>query len=250
MGSGFALALASRHSVLLYSRNPARVQALVERSSAAAARSVQELVGVSDLILLTVLPRAFEEVSQEIAPFIGSHHTIVSILSGLTLEELRAALPEAGHHFQMMPNLAVQVGQGVIAVEDHSSYSGAVRQQIEELFAPLGHLFWAAAEKMRAIGVLSGSSPALFALFIEALLDASVAMGLPTSEALPLLLQAVKGSIALLEREALVPSELRRRVAAPGGTTIAGVCAFEHCGGRGALIEAALAIYDRAGEVH
>jgi len=236
MGTAIARGLSA--PPLLYSRSPESAQK-VGRGDVAA--SLKALVEGADLLLLAVLPSNFDQIAEALRPLVGPHHTIVSILSGMSVERLREAIEPAGRHLQMMPNLGVEVGKGVIAVEEEGVQDEKERQEIEQLFSPLGHIVFAPHDKMRAISVISGSSPAFFALYLEAMVDSAVWMGLSAPEALELLLKTVEGAIALMGD----PKELRQRVAAPGGTTIEGIRAFEMGGGRSAIIEMALAAYHR-----
>jgi len=96
---------------------------------------------------------------------------------------------------------------------------------------------------------LSGSGPAYVAVFIEALADGGVRMGLPRALALELAAQTVVGTAAMVLSQGLHPAVLKDQVASPGGTTIAGLHALEQGGFRGVVMDAVQAATWRAREL-
>jgi pyrroline-5-carboxylate reductase len=148
-----------------------------------------------------------------------------------------------------MPNIAALTLEAATAL---AAGGGATAQDVEiaqEVFNALGKTVVIPEGLMDAVTGMSGSGPAYVCLFIEALADGGVRMGLPRKEALALAVQTVLGTARLLAEQAEHPAHLKDRVASPGGTTIAGIAAMEAKGFRGAVMEAVAAATQRSKEL-
>ncbi len=190
---------------------------------AAAAADNREVVATSNLVFLAVKPQAVKPVLEEIS---GTDALIVSILAGVRLAALEAALPRA-RLVRVMPNAPALVGAMAAA------YSGGTRagdDDLELVGAVLGHAGIAMRlpeELLDAVTGVSGSGPAFVARFIEAFTDAAIAAGIPRPAAVQLVLATFCGTARLLEEKQLAPEELVAMVSSPGGTTVAGRAVLE-----------------------
>ena len=109
------------------------------------------------------------------------------------------------------------------------------------LFQAVGTTWRAPTEALiDAVTGLSGSGPAYVFLFLEALGEAGVEVGLPRDAANQLALQTVYGAAKLALESGHEPAALRAQVSSPGGTTVAGLEALER-GGLRATVHAAVA---------
>ncbi len=101
---------------------------------------------------------------------------------------------------------------------------------------------------MDSVTALSGSGPAFVALFVEAVADAGVKLGLERDAAYELAAQTLIGTAKLLGT-GLPPEKLREMVTSPGGTTAAGLKTFEEKGFKGIVADALLSAKKRAEEL-
>jgi len=101
---------------------------------------------------------------------------------------------------------------------------------------------------MNAVTAVSGSGPAFIALFIEAMIDGGIRMGLSRDDATRLVVQTLLGTARLLD-EGMSPERLREMVTSPGGTTAEGLKVFEGKGLRGIVMDAIEAATRRAEEL-
>lgn len=166
-------------------------------------------------------------------------NTVISILAGVRLDRLRAALPDAGNIVRAMPNLPVAIGRGVV---------GAVAERredaIDALLAPLGLVEWLDDERaFDALTALAGSGPAFTYRFVEALEKGAVASGLNEVQAKRLALATVAGAADYAQRSEASLAALVDAVASRGGSTRAGLDRLD--GPLDALIAATLAAAER-----
>lgn len=98
---------------------------------------------------------------------------------------------------------------------------------------------------MDAVGAVSGCSPAFAFMFMEAMADAAVALGMPRKQAYSFAAQAVLGSARMVLETGMHPGELKDMVTSPAGTTIEGVRTLEREGMRSAVFEALIACAEK-----
>jgi pyrroline-5-carboxylate reductase len=177
--------------------------------------SNEEIARRADLVVLAVKPNRLEEVAPELA---GAKE-IVSVLAITTLEQLRAALPEADHVLRLMPNVAVEVRKGILCV------AGSVSDRVWGKLSTLGRIVEIPEEDFDAATAVMGCSPAYLALAVEAIAAAGAADGLDAQLARDLVVGTAAGTAELLRHHD--PAELRRAVASPGGATEAGLEALD-----------------------
>ena len=94
---------------------------------------------------------------------------------------------------------------------------------------------------------LCGSTPAFFALSLEALLDGAVALGLNRSEAHTMAAETMKGAATLMLRGGESPEQIKEKVATPGGSTIQGVLELERKAMRATVADALIRCTAAAG---
>lgn len=198
-------------------------------------------------VILAVKPQVAEAVLSEIAPA-SADRLLISLVAGLTLARLEEALPLV-RIIRAMPNTPLTVGQGITALAPGRRATAEDLALARELFQAVGRAVEVEERLLDAVTGLSGSGPAYVAVFIEALADGGVRMGLPRALALELAAQTVVGTAALVLSQELHPAVLKDQVASPGGTTIAGLHALEQGGFRGVVMDAVQAATWRAREL-
>ena len=175
--------------------------------------------GIPDILMLSVKPQLLDVVAPAIAPHIGAHTLVISILAGVEIATLRSRFSIPDTIVRVMPNTPAAIGKGVIALFSDSQDHAAL-EQAQDLMAPLGLVEWVSDESMfDAVTALSGSGPAFLFRFIEALGAAGAAIGLPADQAARFALATVEGAALLAAQSHETPGMLAERVAAPGGST-------------------------------
>ena len=209
-------------------------------------RSVAES---ADILVLAVKPHVVPEVLGDLAGVVKPDQLVLSIAAGVTTPTIEEGLQAKVPVIRVMPNTPCLVGEGAIAIAPGKHAAADHLETASRIFGAVGKVVQLTEDKMDAVTGLSGSGPAYVYMFIEALADGGVRMGLPRQAALTLAAQTVLGAAKMVVETGAHPAELRDRVTTPGGTTIAGIAALEDAGLRSAAIEAVTSATIRSREI-
>jgi pyrroline-5-carboxylate reductase len=167
-------------------------------------------------VVLAVKPQLWREAAAGIAPLLAADAVVVSIAAGVKASDIAQAF--GGRRVaRVMPTTAVAIGQGTASL--HADDAAALATA-RALFEPLGGVVALGDESaMHAATAVSGSAPAYLYAFIESLEAAGITAGLSPEDASLLARSTVTGAAALLAVTGEAPTELRRQVTSPGGTT-------------------------------
>ena len=253
LAAGVLAAGARRERVRAADPDPARRKQLEQALGIAAGDDNASVVESSDVVVLAVKPGL---VSPVLAALGGAGEAAlarplwVSIAAGVPLATLAACLPTRARIVRAMPNTPALVRAGATAFVANAACSAADRALARALFEAVGSAWEAPAEALLdAVTGLSGSGPAYVFVFLEALSDAGVRMGLPRDAASALAIQTVLGAARLAQQTGRHPAALKDQVTSPGGTTIAGLERLEAHGFRAAVHEAVAAATRRSKEL-
>jgi pyrroline-5-carboxylate reductase len=174
---------------------------------------------------------------------------VISIAAGVELRTLELGLRHAAI-IRVMPNTPAQVGESISAWMATDEVTPAQKATARAILRSFGRELEVEQERhLDMVTALSGSGPAWVMLFLEALTDAGVQIGLKRDWAYDLALQTISGSIGLARETGKHPAELRNMVTTPGGTTAAGLHAMERGGLRAAIAAGIVAAYERCLEL-
>lgn len=212
------------------------------------------VVAQSDIIIIAVKPDVvgpvLDDLSAKLAPEVFEKKCFISIAAGISITSIEARLPPTTKGIiRVMPNTACMVGMSASAYAANSRTSRQDKDVCEKIFSSVGTICEVDEKLMDAVTGLSGSGPAYVFMFIEALADGGVRMGLPRAAALQLAAQTVKGAATMVLETQTHPGQLKDQVCSPGGTTIAGVEALEEHSFRAAAMSAVVAASKRGAEL-
>lgn len=244
MGGGLAAALSNHHQVSLYDKHYDRAKELADEIGVEASKDLSDALQEADVILLAVKPQDLKVVAKHLFGKIREEQILVSVLAGVTHETLKLHFGDTVV-LRMMPNVPCFYGEGVIAFADTGEFTDDEKKEFEDIFWPLGELYWIPENKMNAVTAIAGSGPAFAFLIIESVVDAGVALGLSADQSKDIATQMFLGAITAVRETGKHPGELKWDVTSPGGCTIAGVKHFEDEAVRSGLINTFLAVYDR-----
>ena len=227
----------------------ARRQHIQQRFGVQAVSEGRQVAAKASILILAVKPQDMEAALKGIAASVDQTKTIISIAAGTTIAFVADRLPEKARIIRVMPNTPALVLAGAAGIAKGEYATAQDLQIAEAIFSAVGKVVVVAEKHLDAVTGLSGSGPAYVFLFIEALADGGVKMGLPRDVATLLAAQTVLGAAKMLLEGGRHPAELKDTVTSPGGTTIAGLHALESGGLRGTLMEAVEAATIRSREL-
>lgn len=197
-----------------------------------------EVAEKSNVLFLAVKPHFFKVVIEQIKDIISDDTIIISIAAGVTIAQIEEWFVRKVKVVRTMPNTPALVGEGMSAICPNTNITVDELKYVGELYNLFGKYEILEEKDFHAFIALCGSSPAYVFMFIEAMADAGVKLGLPRTKAYKLAEQAVLGSAKLALETGKHPGVLKDEVCSPGGTTIEAVIDLEKNGFRNTVISA------------
>lgn len=210
----------------------------------------RELVQGKDVVILAVEPQHIDEVVQEIHDLITTDQIIISIAAATSTESIESHFDREISVIRGMPNTPVLVNEGMTVLCGGTHATEDDLKIAEDIFLTTGNVeFLDREDLMDAVTAMSGSGPAYSYIFIEALAEAGVKVGLPRDLATTLAAQAVKGGSKMVLETEKHPALLKDQVTTPAGVTVDGLMELEDGGLRVTLIKAVSRATEKSKEV-
>ncbi len=260
MGEAIAESIKDKYAVSVFDKDKNKINAL---KNIAAADNPAELVKQSEIIILAVKPQDFDALLNEIKGLVGNK-LIISIAAGITTGYIEKILGET-RVVRVMPNIAVKIAKGQTGICKGRYAKNKDLFLATKIFKIVGKVWELKEEMIDSITAISGSGPAyifydleiknidplkipeeLKKEYIRRLADAAIAVGFEPEIASYLSIDTAVSSVGLLEQTGNSPSQLRKMITSPGGTTEAALKVITN---GGSWSEAALAAKQRAQEL-
>ena len=189
----------------------------------------REAVELAEVLILAVKPQMMAEVCTEFVNIDFSQKTVISVAAGISIARLEQLLSTAKNIVRTMPNTPALIGEGLTGLFAKPSVNQTACKLAEQLMSTVGQCYWVDEEhKINQIIALTGSSPAYFFRFMEAMQHSAEKMGFSTQDARFLVQQAALGAAKLVQANPDIPlSQLRENVTSKGGTTEKALDVFE-----------------------
>ncbi len=207
------------------------------------------LIQKASVIILAVKPQKLNAVMREIGAEIPESTLVLSIVAGAPLKTLQGCLQ---HEVivRSMPNTPAQIGEGITVWTATKDTPPAQIEQARSILGALGDEIFVEDESYIDMATaVSGTGPAYVLIFLEALIDSGVHLGLPRRIAEQMVVQTIKGTIDFYASKDDHPATLRNQVTSPGGTTASALYYLEKMGFRTAVSRAIWAAYSRSQEL-
>lgn len=210
--------------------------------------SDEEVALQSDVILLAVKPQQMLDATAMTKKGLEGK-AMFSIVAGVSVERLRAAIDANVRIMRLLPNTPALVFEGAFAMCKDNDLTEAEKEFAAKLFSSIGVVEWITEKDIDAACGLSGGGPAWVAMFIEAMSDGGVKMGLTRDVAYKLAAQTVLGTAKMYLETGMHPGQIKDMVTSPAGTTIEGCEVLEQNNFRYAVMKCVVEATKRSQEL-
>lgn len=189
---------------------------------------IDDNVSTAQVLLLVVKPQDMAGVLEEIKADFLPGCLVISFVAGKKISYI-ADLIGTGVNpvIRVMPNTPTLVGAGMSAISCCGLVTAEQREFVLGFLGAVGKVIEVAEELQDAVTATSGSGPAYFFRFVEAMVDGAQALGLSKEVATELTVQTMVGAAKLLEVSGKSATTLRENVTSPNGTTAAALESFD-----------------------
>ena len=198
----------------------------------------------SELVILAIKPFQVSEVVNGLKNELTAKHLLVSVVTGVLINEIELLIPNKLPVFRAMPNTAIAIQESMTCI----SVTNATNEQttyVKNLFATLGKVTMIDEKLMDAATVLGACGTAYAMRYIRANIQGGIEIGFDAVTANLIAAQTVKGAAELLLQKGTHPEQEIDKVTTPKGCTIAGLNEMEHRGFSSSLIKGIAASYNK-----
>jgi len=225
-----------------------RAQELISKYSIKAA-SLASNVSDADALLLVVKPQDMAAVLDEVKGAINPKALVITFAAGKTISFISNGLGTGNPVVRVMPNTPTLVGEGMAAASIGTGVTDAQRDFVLGFLAATGKVIEVSEDLQDAVTATSGSGPAYFFAFVEAMVAGAKELGLSEKDATTLTVQTIVGAAKLLEESGKSATTLRENVTSPNGTTAAALASFSSGDLNSMVAKAMKAARDRSQEL-
>jgi len=182
----------------------------------------------ADVVILAIKPQVMESVLSPLKDALQAKKPlIISVAAGINLHSIDTWTGGNLAIVRCMPNTPALVQQGASGLFANEQVSTEQKAISEQTLNAVGISVWVNEEsQLDAVTAVSGSGPAYFFLFMEAMVKAGTKLGLSEETAKELTLKTALGAATMASNSSDSPSELRKKVTSPNGTTEKAINSF------------------------
>ncbi len=210
-----------------------------------------EAISQAEIVVLAVKPQILQSVCKDIQESVQAKACmVISIAAGIRSQDINRWLGGDVSIVRTMPNTPSLIQAGATGLFANPFVSADQKSQSEHILRAAGITVWVDEEqKLDTVTALSGSGPAYYFLFMEAMEETALKMGLDAKTAHLLTLQTALGAAKMAMESPLDCATLRKNVTSPNGTTEKAIMKFEESNLRQAVEDAMFCAQNRAKEL-
>ncbi|OII15583.1 pyrroline-5-carboxylate reductase [Curtobacterium sp. MCBA15_008] len=201
------------------------------------------------LVVLGVKPYAIGDLLDEVAGDLEPGAVVVSVAVGTTTASMEAKVPAGVRVVRALPNTPIGVGHGVTGISPGSSADADAVALASSVFTASGVVIEVPESQLDALSAVSGSGPAYVFLLVEQWQQAAESLGFTSEQAETMVQGTLRGAVELLAASGEEPTDLRRAVTSPKGTTERAVAVLQDADFAGTFERASRAAIARAEEL-
>ena len=205
----------------------------------------------ADVVMLGVKPQGMKALLEDVSSSLDAQqHLLISLAAGITMNSLEQWTSSEFAIVRSMPNTPSLLREGVTGLIANQQVNDEQKSLTDTIFSATGIAQWVVTEDMiDAIIAVSGSGPAYFFLFMEAMKQTGIELGFDEETAGRLTVQTALGAARMAQEENVDIAELRRRVTSPNGTTEQAIKTFQQGNLQGLVDKSMKAAVKRAQEM-
>jgi pyrroline-5-carboxylate reductase len=234
---------AAAKDIWITKRNPASLYDLKKKGLNVTDNN-PDAVKKAELVIIAVKPFQASQVLEEIAPALSTRHTLISVVTGVFIDDIQKIIKKKLPIFRAMPNTAIAVRESMTCLGFSNAETEQIRQ-VTELFEKLGKVAVIDEKLMDAATVLGACGTAFAMRYIRANIQGGIEIGFDAQTASLIASQTVKGATELLLQKKSHPEQEIDKVTTPRGCTIAGLNEMEHQGFSSSLIKGISVSYQK-----
>ena len=181
----------------------------------------------AQVILLAVKPQDLEKTLSEIRAELRDGALLVSLLAGIKSSRIQGLVSESARVVRVMPNTPLLLGAGMSVISAGETATSSDVEWVKNLLSSSGQTLVVDESLMDAVTATSGSGPAYFFGFVEAMIDGAKNLGLSEADAKVLVNQTLLGAAKMISESGKDAKTLRENVTSPNGTTAAALSVFD-----------------------
>jgi pyrroline-5-carboxylate reductase len=202
-----------------------------------------------DVVFLAVKPQDLIETIKSWDKSEISGKLVVTFAAGIKIKSIEDVLGSEVRVIRVMPNTPLTIGRGMSALSMGSKATLGDQEWLTQFLESSGRVVVVPEDLQDAVTATSGSGPAYFFAFAEAIEAAAKRLGLGDEEAKVLAKETLVGAALLVDQSGKELKTLRENVTSPNGTTAAALSSFKESGLDEVVFQAMKAARDRSIEL-
>lgn len=199
----------------------------------------------NSILVIAVTPQQFVDVAEEIKGIVTSEHTIISVISGISIKQIKEKICPDAPVVRVMPNTAIAIKESMTCIAADKKDKEAVKLA-EKIFNSVGETVILDESLMGSATALCACGVAFFLRAVRAASQGGIEIGFHAEDALHMAAQTAKGAAAMLLEDKKHPEREIDKVTTPQGVTISGLNQMEHNGFSSSMIKGIITAFEKA----